>query len=86
LSKGQDITITSFDTVAKNGNNVEAIFDSVERTIFYNNTVAVFGNKVECCFDIVAGVDGPLHLHIIFTNHSQILQNMSNVILIETSA
>ena len=57
-----------FDIVAKNGNNVEATFDVVERTIFITinsfDVVAVFGNKVECyfdkverCFDIVAGVD-----------------------------
>jgi len=54
----------------KNGNNVEATFDIVERTKFYNRIVrhcCVCGNKVECCFDkversfdIVAGVDGAL--------------------------
>ena len=48
LSKGQNFTIESFDTVAVGGNKVECCFDKVERSF------------VVCCFDIVAGVDGAL--------------------------
>ena len=67
LSKEQNFTKNLFDIVVKNGNNVEATFDFVDRNNFTINsldTVAVFGNKAECCFekvercfDIVAGVD-----------------------------
>ena len=42
--------------VAKNGNNVEATFDFVEWTIFFDihyRHCCRFGNKVECCFDKV---------------------------------
>ena len=50
--------------------NVEATFDFVERTEFYDELVRLCccsGNKVTCCsdivarcFEIVAGVDGAL--------------------------
>jgi len=63
-----DIVTETGNIVAKNGNNVEATFDFVERMKFYDKLVrhcCRFGNKVECCFDkvkrcfdIVAGVDG----------------------------
>jgi len=58
-----DIVVETGNIVAKNGNNVEATFDFVERTKFYYRIVrhvVVCGNKVECCFDIVACVDGAL--------------------------
>jgi len=39
LSKGRNFTKNSFETVAQNGNNVEATFNFVERTIFYDKLV-----------------------------------------------
>jgi len=55
-----DIVAETGNIVAKNGNNVEATLDFVEKTKFTIESfdiVAVCGNKVECCFDNVAGVN-----------------------------
>ena len=54
----------SFDIVAKNGNNVEATFDIVERIVkqsFYNvagTLLLVWTGLRQSCLDVVAGVDG----------------------------
>ena len=60
LSKGRNLTENYLDIVAKNGNNVEATFDFVKRTIFYDKLVrhcCRFGNNVECCIDKVKRYD-----------------------------
>ena len=57
-----------FISPAHTSNNVEATFDLVEKTTFYDKLVRRCchfwqqSRLVECCFDIVAGVDGALHL------------------------
>jgi len=64
-----DIVAKTCNIVVKNGNNIEATFDFIETTKFYDkfvrNCCCLFGNKVERCFDkvercfhIVAAVDG----------------------------
>jgi len=74
-----DIVAETGNIVAKNGNNVEATFDIVERTKFYNRIVRhccrlwqqsriLLLDNVACCFDIVAGVDGALALKLRSTN------------------
>jgi len=47
-----DIVAVFGNIVAKNGKNVEATFDFVERIV--RSTCSIR----QCCFDIVAGVDG----------------------------
>ena len=42
------------NSVVKNGNNVEATFDIVERIVKNRTTCSIR----QYCFDIVAGVDG----------------------------
>ena len=46
-----DIVAETGNNVAKNGNNVEATFDIVERIV---STCSI----LQCCWDTVAGVDG----------------------------
>jgi len=48
----------SFDVAAKNGNNVEATFNFVERTVrpvAFDNVAATLSLR-QCCFDLAAGV------------------------------